>query len=120
LLTHYIEHINWILHTVHVPSFRRQYADFWDCDVTRFDLIWVSLLFAVISVSALYIPSDVIEAGGMPRKAVRDLAHVWHRASQQALEAGQYEANPTLRQLQTYSVMQLYWYATNDVETLNS
>jgi hypothetical protein len=41
-------------------------------------------------------------------------------SSRRALRAGDFEARPCLTQLQTFSVTQLYWYATNDIETLNS
>ena len=120
LLTYYVEHINWLFQTVHVPSFRREYARFWDGDVTECDLIWVSLLFTIISLSALYIPSKATEIVGLPQEVIRNLAHGWHLASQRALHAGEYDAKPCLRQLQTFSVTQLYWYATNNIEILNS
>ncbi|KAF4991692.1 hypothetical protein FGRMN_7665 [Fusarium graminum] len=84
------------------------------------DLIWLSLLFTIISVSALYVPIEIIEVVGFPKDAIRHLAHLWHLSSQRALRAGKYEARPCLTQIQTFSVTQLYWYATNDIETLNS
>jgi hypothetical protein len=120
LLTYYVEHVNWLFQTVHVPSFRSEYARFWDGGVTECDLIWISLLFTIISLSALYIPSEATEIVGLPRDTIRNLAHGWHLASQRALQAGEYDARPCLRQLQTFSVTQLYWYATNDIEILNS
>jgi hypothetical protein len=120
LLTYYVEHINWLFQTVHVPSFRCEYARFWDGDIPECDLIWLSLLFTIISLSALYIPLEMTEIVGLPREAVRNLAHGWHLASQRALQAGEYDAKPCLRQLQTFSVTQLYWYATNNIEILNS
>lgn len=120
LVNYYLEHINWIFQTIHVPSFRREYARFWDSDVHQVDLIWLSLLLTIISVSALYVPLETVEVVGCPRDSIRHLAHVWHLASQHALRAGDYEAWPCLTQLQTFSVTQLYWYATNNIETLNS
>lgn len=120
LTNYYLEHINWIFQTIHVPSFRREYAQFWDSGVGKVDLIWLSLLLTVISVSALYVPLETVEVVGCPRDSIRHLAHVWHLASQHALRAGEFEAKPCLTQLQTFSVTQLYWYATNNIETLNS
>ncbi|CAM1508106.1 Fc.00g049540.m01.CDS01 [Cosmosporella sp. VM-42] len=120
LTNYYLEHINWIFQTVHVPSFRREYSSFWDTGVDQVDLIWLSLLLTVISVSALYVPLETVEVVGCPRDSIRHLAHVWHLASQHALRAGEYEAKPCLTQLQTFSVTQLYWYATNNIETMNS
>lgn len=120
LLTYFIEHINWIFQTVHIPTFRREYSHLWEGEVEEADLIWLSLLFTIISLSALYIPIDAVELVGLPRDSIRRYAHVWHHASLQALQAGKYEARPTLTQLQTFSVTQLYWFATNNIETLNS
>uniref|UniRef100_A0A0B7JZC1 Uncharacterized protein n=1 Tax=Bionectria ochroleuca TaxID=29856 RepID=A0A0B7JZC1_BIOOC len=120
LANYYLEHVNWIFQTIHVPSFRRDYAIFWDTGIDQADLIWLSLLFTVISVSALYVPLESIEVVGCPKDSIRHLAHIWHLSSRRALRAGDFEARPCLTQLQTFSVTQLYWYATNDIETLNS
>ncbi|KAK5996919.1 Agnestins biosynthesis cluster transcription factor AgnL11-like protein [Cladobotryum mycophilum] len=121
LLNYYLDHINWIFQIIHVPSFRRTYAQFWDAgDDARFDFIWSSLLFTVISLSALYIPMESVEIVGCPGESIRHLAHVWHRVSREALKAGDYEAKPCVVQLQTFCVTQLYWYATNNIEILNS
>ncbi|KAF5681271.1 transcription factor [Fusarium heterosporum] len=121
LLTNYfLEHVNWIFQTIHVPSFRHDYVLFWETEMDQVDLIWLSLLFTIISVSALYVPVEIIEVVGFPKGAIRHLAQLWHLSSQRALRAGNYEARPCLTQLQTFSINQLYWYATNDIETLNS
>ncbi|KAB5525530.1 hypothetical protein GE09DRAFT_976471 [Coniochaeta sp. 2T2.1] len=122
LANYYLDHINWILQTIHVPSFRQEYARFWDVNANggQADLVWLSLVLTVISVSALYIPLEAVEMVGFPRDSIRHLASMWHLASQQALRAGDYEAKPCLTQLQTFSVTQLYWYATNNIETMNS
>ncbi|RFU74611.1 transcription factor [Trichoderma arundinaceum] len=110
----------WLQQTVHVPSFRRQYAEFWGTDVSELDLVFTSLVFIIISISALYIPFQAVEIVGCPREAIRDLAHIWYSSSRSALAAGESEARPCLVQLQVFSVTQLYWYAINDIETLNS
>lgn len=120
LLNFYVEHINWIFQTVHVPSLRRDYERFWDLGLEKADLIWTSLLFTIISVSALYVPLEAVTVVNIPRESIRSLAHLWHLASQHALRAGDFEAKPCLVQLQTFSITQLYWYATNRIETLNS
>ncbi|KAL9567480.1 hypothetical protein ACKAV7_008430 [Fusarium commune] len=49
LANYYLEHVNWIFQTIHVPSFRRDYVMFWDTGMDQADLIWLSLLFTVIS-----------------------------------------------------------------------
>jgi hypothetical protein len=120
LVNYYLEHINWIFQTVHVPSFRRQYAELWGTDVTELDLVFMSLVFIIISISALYIPFQAVEIAGCPQEAIRDLAHVWYSSSRSALAAEESEARPCLVQLQVFSITQLYWYAVNDIETLNS
>ncbi|KAJ9634999.1 hypothetical protein H2204_005954 [Knufia peltigerae] len=120
LLSYFIEHINWLFQTVHVPTFRKEYSKFWDGEVKDVDLPWMSLLFTILSLSALYIPVDVAEVVGLRRDSIRKYSHIWHRACLQALQAGNYEGKPTLSQLQTFSITQLYWYATNNIETINS
>ncbi|KAI1620036.1 fungal-specific transcription factor domain-containing protein [Exophiala viscosa] len=120
LLTYFIEHINWIFQTVHIPTFRKEYSNFWDGEIEKADLVWMSLLFTILSLSALYIPGDVVELVRLQRGSIRRYADTWHHATRQALQAGNFEEKPTLIQLQTFSVTQLYWYATNNIEVLNS
>ncbi|RFU76844.1 transcription factor [Trichoderma arundinaceum] len=123
LLNYYLDHINWIFQITHVPSFRREYEEFWDGAEDRereLDFIFTALLFSILSVSALYIPPGTVEIFGCPRESIRDLAHVWHKASHQALIAGDYESKPCIVQLQTFSITQFYWYATNGIDALNS
>lgn len=120
LLGYFIEHINWLFQTVHIPTFRKEYSAFWDGEIENANLPWMSLLFTILSLSALYIPLDIVEVVGLQRESIRKFSHIWHRACLQALQAGNYEGEPTLSQLQTFSITQLYWYATNDIETINS
>ncbi|KAH0494492.1 hypothetical protein TgHK011_001109 [Trichoderma gracile] len=121
LLNYYLEHINWIFQITHVPSFRPKYEEFWDpAEERELDFIFTALVFTIISVSALYVPLGAVEVFGCPRESIRDLAHVWHRASHQALLVGDYEARPCVVQLQTFSITQFYWYATNGIDALNS
>jgi hypothetical protein len=121
LANFYIEHINWLFQSIHVPSFRREYAQFWDDQLQQQQgLHWLSLLFTILSVSALYVPLESLGVVGFPAESIRPLAQVWHNASQHALRAGDYESKPSIRQLQTFSITQLYWYATNRLEILNS
>lgn len=121
MVNYYLDHINWIFQITHVPSFRRQYDDFWDAkDGREMDFIFTALLFTIISVSALFIPPVTAEIFGCPKESIRDLAHVWHKVSHQALRAGDYESKPCIVQLQTFSITQFYWYSTNKIDTLNS
>ncbi|RVX67764.1 hypothetical protein B0A52_07887 [Exophiala mesophila] len=120
LLTYFVEHINWVFQTVHIPSFRKEYSQFWDGSVDEVNLIWLSLLFTILSISGLYIPISAIEFVGIQGDSIRKLAHLWHHGSSQALQAGNFETNPCLTQLQTFTITQLYWYATNNIEILNS
>lgn len=120
LLNFFLEHINYLFQTVHEPSFRRDYARFWDVSRSPTDFIWTSLLFTILSVSALHVPLEAMDVVGLPRQAIRGLGHIWHLASSHALRAGDHEVRPCLVQLQTFSITQLYWYATNQIEVLNS
>lgn len=120
LVTYFIEHVNWMYLPIHVPSFRREYAQFWETHVDDVDFLWLSLLLATISVSAIYIPFEAIEIVSIPKTSIRKLAKTWHFASQQALQAGEYETKPRLVQFQTFIVTRLYYFATNNFELLNS
>ncbi|KAL7923124.1 fungal-specific transcription factor domain-containing protein [Trichoderma austrokoningii] len=121
MVNYYLDHINWIFQITHVPSFRLQYDDFWDVqDGREMDFMFTALVFTIISVSALFIPPSTAEIFGCPKESVRDLAHVWHKASHQALRAGDYESKPCIVQLQTFSITQFYWYSTNKIDALNS
>ncbi|KAL6910251.1 fungal-specific transcription factor domain-containing protein [Trichoderma evansii] len=121
MVNYYLDHINWIFQITHVPSFRRQYEVFWDTkNGHEMDFMFIALLFTIISVSALFIPPGTAEIFGCPKESIRDLAHVWHKVSHQALRAGDYESKPCIVQLQTFSITQFYWYSTNKIDTLNS
>ncbi|TQB74923.1 hypothetical protein MPDQ_003954 [Monascus purpureus] len=120
LISFYLEHINWIYQAVHVPSFRKQYFHFWDGHMDDVDLIWLSLLFTMLSVTALVITDEFSEAVGFDAKSVRDLAHTWHFASRQALYSGGFESRPRLMQLTTFLVTQTYWLAIKSAEAMQS
>lgn len=120
LLCYYLENINWVYQAIHVPSFRNECSKFWNSNLEDVDLIWLSLLYTIISLSALYVPPDMAEAVGFKQSAIRELAHVWHNASRQALYAGGFESKPCLTQLSTFLVTQLYWLATKNAEAMNS
>lgn len=120
LVSYFLENINWIYHAIHVPTFRKEYSQLWDADPQSVDLSWLSLLFTMISESALFLSSDVAQAMGLSFQNVRSLSHTWYTASRQALHASGFEAQPRLVHLQTFIVAQLYWLVTKNVETMNS
>lgn len=120
LVSYYTDHMDWVYHGLHIPSFYAAYAKFWESEIGDVDIIWLSLLYTILSCGALYVPFSDAEAVGLDRSNLRHLANVWHSASRQALHAGGFEAKPCLTQLQTFLVTQLYWLATRNVETLNS
>lgn len=120
LVTYYLEHLNWVHHAIHAPSFQNAYAAFWNTNVEDVNLIWLSLLYSIISCSAIYIPFHTAQAAGLDQTTIRLRAHQWHSASRQALDAGNYESKPSLAQLETFLVTQLYWLATKNIEAMNS
>ncbi|OKL60012.1 hypothetical protein UA08_04888 [Talaromyces atroroseus] len=120
LVSYYVENIDLIYHTIHIPSFQRQYEEFWSLNTAEIDLVWLALLLTVISVAALMTSKEYVEMLGMKKAIARDWAHVWHQASRQALYAGDYELKPTLTQLQVFVCTQIYWLETKNHEILNS
>lgn len=119
LVSWYYDHGDWVHRALHVPSFRSQYTRFWTLPVLEVDFIWLSLLFVMISVSAQRMPSATCPLG-LHSQRLRQMAHVWFRASEKSLQAGRFESRLTLTQLQTFIVSQLYYFQTNGVEALNS
>ncbi|OQU97301.1 Fungal specific transcription factor domain-containing protein [Cladophialophora immunda] len=119
-VSYFLEHADWVHRAIHVPSFRLQYVRFWTMPVRDIDLIWLSLLLIIISVSALRMPRHTCSCLGMESSQVRKLAHRWFRASRQALQAGGFESSPSIVQIQTFVISQLYCLSTGSVEILNS
>ncbi|KAK2882437.1 hypothetical protein FQN49_000359 [Arthroderma sp. PD_2] len=120
IVAYFLDELNFVYHSVHGPSFREDCAAFWTKDIKDVDIIWLSFLYAVLSVSAVFIPYPDVESVGLDPATIRRKAHLWHWASRQALSAGHYESRPCLTQLETFLVTQLYWLSTRNVEALNS
>ncbi|KAF3482588.1 uncharacterized protein GIQ15_05347 [Arthroderma uncinatum] len=120
IVTYFIDELNFVYHSVHAPSFREDYAAFWNTDVKDVDIIWLSFLYSILSAGAVFIPFPDVEAVGLNPDTIRKKAHLWHWASRQALSAGHYESRPCLTQLETFLVTQLYWLSTKNIEALNS
>lgn len=120
IVSFFLENSNWIYQVIHAPSFRQAYAAFWTDKTDEVSLLWLSLLFAVLSVSALYLPREMAELVGFDSAQMVQLSKSWYVASRQCLIAGGAEARPNLLQLQTFLTLQSYWLTMEDVETLNS
>lgn len=120
LVQYYLDHLNWVHHPLHAPSFRAAYAAFWNTNVEDVSLLWLALLFTVLSCSAIYLPFHTARTAGLDPATIRLRAHQWHSASRQALDAGNYESRPSLIQIETFLATQLYWLATKNIEAMNS
>ena len=121
LVGYYIENIDWLYHSIHIPLFRRQYSSFWAGAVEQVDLIWLALLYTMLSTVAIMIPPDVAETMGFEHPSLAtNLARSWHLASRQALHAGEFDSKPCITQMQVFLATQLYWLETKNVEALNS
>lgn len=114
----FLQHINYLYQTIHSSSFRQQYSSFWTTPVASTDLIWLSLLYVMISLSTMFIEPETFTA--IDVSELRQSAPYWFKLSRLALHAGEYEARPCLTQLMVFQESQLYWYATKAIETLNS
>ncbi|KAI5306749.1 ATP-dependent DNA helicase sgs1 [Ascosphaera pollenicola] len=107
-------------HAIHIPSFCRAYQDLWSTKVANVDLIWLGLLFIMISTTALLVPHSHVGELGLDIPRARDLANFWYEACRQAQFVGDYEAKPTLTQIQIFLCSQTYWLETKNYEVLNS
>ena len=119
LLFYFFEHANWIFQTIHAPTFRAEVRLFWQNNSDNFDVVWLALLLQILSLSALYIPVEFVELLGIERTSIRKLAVLWYQASRQCVSVRDPKSKATILHLQVFSIAQLYWYATNDIETLN-
>jgi hypothetical protein len=120
LVSYYFEHIDYIFQAIHVPSFREESNNYWTSDKTECDIIWLSLLYIILAVSGLHIPSHMEDILGMDGTAMKTRCENWFCLSRQALQAGGFEVKPSSTALQTFVVSQLYLYGTRDIEMLNS
>lgn len=118
---YYFEYVDYIYHPLHNITFLKELESFWADDSDK-DMIWLSILFMILSLSSLHLPKDIAK-----KLNVNDLvfslsqaSNLWFRASRQALQAGGFDEKPKFQQLQTFSLTQLYLYATNQTELLNS
>lgn len=119
---YYFEHVDYIYHPLHNITFLKELDAFWTQDSNTVDIIWVSILFMIISLSSLHLPKNIAKKLKVD-DAIFSLSQssaLWFRASRQALQAGGFDEKPTFQQLQTFSLTQLYLYATNQTELLNS
>jgi hypothetical protein len=120
IVSYFLENINWIYQAIHAPSFRQQHATIWASDVDDLELDCLALLYIILCLGAVYIPSQMAEAVGFEASQLPILHRRWYAASRQALHEGGYDSKPTLVQLQVFLLSQLYWYATKNIEALNS
>ncbi|RVX71472.1 hypothetical protein B0A52_05044 [Exophiala mesophila] len=116
----YLDHINFIYQSIHASSFRQQYSALWTTTVAKVDLVWLALLYVMISLSTMFMDTDLCAMLDMDPAQFRQSTHRWFRLSRQALHAAEYEARPCLTQLLVFQQSQLYWYAIKNVESLNS
>lgn len=114
----FLQHINYTYQTIHSSSFNQQYLSFWITPVANVDLIWLSLLYVMITLSTMFIEPMESTVIGVPE--LRESAPSWFKLSRLALHAGEYESFPCLTQLMVFQKSQLYWYATKAIEALNS
>ncbi|KAI5296218.1 hypothetical protein KEM52_005088, partial [Ascosphaera acerosa] len=120
LIGHFINHIDIMYHAIHVPTFLSAYQALWSKQVADVDLIWLALLFTIISATALLAPQSHVGALGLEAAKARELAMLWYDACRQSLFVGDYEARPTLTQIQVFLCTQTYWLETKNYEVLNS
>lgn len=119
---YYFEFVDYVYHPLHNATFRQELDEFWLKKPNEIDVIWLSILFMVISLSALHLPNDIAKKLNGKDSVFNhsESSAQWFRASRQALQAGRYDEKPRFEQLQTFSLTQSYLYATNQIELLNS
>lgn len=120
-IDYYFDYVDYIYHPLHNISFRKELDEFWE-EKTPVDLTWLSIFFMIISLSSLHLPKHIANTVNVDEKVttLSQLSERWFRASRQALQANDFDSKPQFAQLQTFSLSQLYLYATNQIELLNS
>ncbi|TVY69844.1 hypothetical protein Focb16_v001989 [Fusarium oxysporum f. sp. cubense] len=113
LVSFNLENVDCIYAVIHVPSFRRQYHEFWEHLGNEVDRVWLVLLFTIISLGALVVSLEVAESICIDGTSARNLAHTWHSASRQALFSGGFESRPRLLQIAVLLATQVYGESLN-------
>ncbi|CDK26232.1 unnamed protein product [Kuraishia capsulata CBS 1993] len=120
LIKHYMEEISWIYRTMHLASFCEEYEKFWASKVKDMDTAFIGLIFSMLAVISLFLPQDKISGEGYSVLELRKLSSLWYHGCRQAMIVSGFEMKPNLTHLHTFSVLQTYFYAINDSNTLHS
>lgn len=119
LISYFFENMNWMNQSIHGPSFRAAYAELWTTHINDIRLPWLALLYMILALSAVHVPTQLAEAAGFEVTDMARLTERWFSASQQALRAGGREFQPELEYIQVFVTSQLYCLVTKKVEALN-
>lgn len=138
-LDYYLENVDFIYHPLHNQSFLQQFHVFWELSIDQIDPDWLAVLFMALALGALHYPKSATEDDksnptseskrqNKPRNLTNllQVSSIWFKASRQCLKITPFPftldsaKKPTLLALQTFCMAQLYLYATNQIELLNS
>ncbi|KAH3672183.1 hypothetical protein WICMUC_004412 [Wickerhamomyces mucosus] len=118
-------------HTIHIPTFENQYNIFWSMmsnpqAVVNIDPLWVSLLFAILATSMVFIPASYINSNPVMAQYFQNeefsspLHASWFKTSRQILLSYVDHSKPTrLIQLQLFSIYKIYLIFTNQLNLLD-
>ncbi|KAH3669218.1 hypothetical protein OGAPHI_001339 [Ogataea philodendri] len=114
----YLYDISWCYRTIHFGSFWEDYKNFWRSDVSAIKLDFLALLLAMLTVSSSFISPTMISAD-LNIRLIRELSIPWYNGCRQAMHLSKFEYSPTLLHLQAFSVLQTYFHARNDSQSLH-
>lgn len=127
-LDYYFKHVDYMYHPLHNASFLTEFELFWSMDVADIDPDWLAILFMVLALAVLHLPKPLSLNDNHSKNTQFNRSSLWFKASRRALEISKsgnlfvYDQSkkPSLAALQVFCMAQLYMYATNQIDLLNS
>lgn len=80
LVEAFCKDLNWMCGCLHAPTLLRMHSEFWDSPGPR-DGMLLSLLFAVLSISAFLLDDEQLESSGLEPERLRSSGSLWFDCS---------------------------------------
>ncbi|KAI0463613.1 hypothetical protein LJB42_002616 [Komagataella kurtzmanii] len=128
LKDYYLEYVDYIYHPLHHPTFNRQFDEFVrvreSAEYDKMDLLWMVVLLQLLALSLIHLPqyylkNPIYQIFSNP-ETIKFTSRLWASISKQLFTYVRNDNNPRLLELQFFSLLQLYLYATKQSDYLDS
>ncbi|CUM65849.1 uncharacterized protein PRCAT00003498001 [Priceomyces carsonii] len=128
LKNYYLQFVDYIYHPIHHPTFNKDFEKFYmdleNQSHEKIDLLWVSLLLMVLTLALIHLPKSYSTTAPFrvfsEEIVIKKTADAWSKASIWLYDISKDVLTPRLEELQLFSLLQLYYYATKQSEELNT